>query len=57
LIPVRSLLNEKERWFIFKYKFILVSIENKIYLVKPDDMVPETAILLRSKSGQSPLGM
>jgi len=57
LIPVRSLLNEKERWFIFKYKFILVSIENKIYLVRPDDMVPETAILLRSKSGQSPLGM
>ncbi len=57
LVPVRSLLNEKERWFIFKYKFILVSIESKVYLVRPDDNVPETAILLRSKSGQSPLGM
>lgn len=57
LVPVRSLLNEKERWFIFKYKFILVSIESKIYLVRPDYSVPETAILLRSKSGQSPLGM
>lgn len=57
LIPVRSFLNEKERWFIFKYKFILVSIESKTYLVRPDDSVPETAILLRSKSGQSPLGM
>ena len=57
LVPVRSLLSEKERWFIFKYKFILVSIENKIYLVRPNDSVPETAILLRSKSGQSPLGM
>ena len=57
LVPVSSLLNEKERWFIFKYKFILVSIESKIYLVKPSDSVPETAILLRSKSGQSPLGM
>ena len=57
LVPVRSLLNEKERWFIFKYKFILVSIESKIYLVRPNDSVPETAILLRSKSGQSPLGM
>ena len=57
LVPVRSLLNEKERWFIFKYKFILMSIESKIYLVRPNDNVPETAILLRSKSGQSPLGM
>ncbi|MGI0082991.1 MAG: hypothetical protein ACREAF_00835 [Nitrosopumilaceae archaeon] len=57
LVPVRSLLNEKERWFIFKYKFVLVLIDNKTYLVKPDDSVPETAILLRSKSGQSPLGM
>jgi len=57
LVPVRSLLNEKERWFIFKYKFILISIESKIYLVRPNDSVPETAILLRSKSGQSPLGM
>ena len=57
LVPVRSLLNEKERWFIFKYKFILMSIESKTYLVRPNDSVPETAILLRSKSGQSPLGM
>jgi len=57
LVPVHSLLNEKERWFIFKYKFILMSIESKIYLVRPNDSVPETAILLRSKSGQSPLGM
>ena len=57
LVPVRSLLSEKERWFIFKYKFILISIESKIYLVRPNDSVPETAILLRSKSGQSPLGM
>ena len=57
LVPVRSLLSEKERWFIFKYKFILISVENKIYLVKPNDSVPETSILLRSKSGQSPLGM
>ena len=57
LVPVKSLLSEKEKWIIFKYKFILVSIDNKIYLVRPNDSVPETATVLRTKSGQSPLGM
>ena len=57
LIPVKSLITEKEKWIIFRYKFVYVSIDEKIYLVRPNDKVPDTAILLRSKSGQSLLGM
>ena len=57
LVPVKSLITEKEKWIIFRYKFVYVSIDGKIYLVKPNDNVPETAVLLRSKSGQSLLGM
>ena len=57
LIPVKSLLTEKEKWIIFRYKLVFVLIDEKIYRVRLDDSVPATAILLRSKSGQSILGM
>jgi len=57
LIALKSLLSEKERWIVFKYKFVLVSIDDKIYLVRLNDVVPENAIVLRSKSGQSLLGV
>ncbi|MGQ0794661.1 MAG: hypothetical protein ACT4N5_00550 [Nitrosopumilaceae archaeon] len=57
LVSVKSLTTEKEKWIIFRYKFVYVSIDEKIYLVRPDDNVPETAVLLRSKSGQSLLGI
>ena len=57
MVPLKSLITEKEKWIIFRYKFVYVSIDEKIYLVRPNDNVPETAVLLRSKSGQSLLGM
>ena len=57
LVPLKSLLSEKDKWIIFRYKFVLVSIDEKIYRVKPDDNVPETTFVLRTKSGQSPLGI
>ena len=57
LVPLKSFLDEKEKFFIFKYKFVLVSIDNKIYLVRPDENVPETTVLLRTRSGQSLLGI
>ncbi|MFQ6025510.1 MAG: hypothetical protein ACE5JT_03240 [Nitrosopumilaceae archaeon] len=57
VVKVRSLLTEKEKWIIFRYKFLLVSIDNTPYLVKPNDYVPEDAILLRSKSGNTLFGI
>jgi len=57
MIKIKSLLTENKKWIIFKYRFILVQIDNKIYLAKPKDHVPEDAILLRSKSGNSILGV
>ena len=53
LIPVKSLLAEKEKRIASKYKFILVEIEGKAYLVKLDENVPETTRVLRTKSGDS----
>ena len=53
LIPVKSLLDEKEKRIASKYKFILVEIEGKAYLVKLDENVPETTRVLRTKSGDS----
>lgn len=57
VIKVRSLFTEKEKWIIFKYRFVLVLIDKKIYLAKTNDIVPENTILLRSESGNSVLGV
>lgn len=57
MIKIRSLLTDKEKGVIFRYRFVLVKINNKIYLAKTNDKVPEDAILLRSKSGSSLLGI
>ena len=57
LIPVKSLLDEKEKRIALKYKFILVKIEGKPYLVNLDENVPETTTVLRTKSGNSLRGI
>ena len=57
MVKVSSLLNEKERWLLHKYRLILISINNKVFLVKPSDYVPEDSIILRSKTGKSLLGV
>jgi len=57
MIKIRLLLKENEKWIVFKYRFVLVLIDSKTYLVKPNDCVPENSILLRSKPGNSLLGI
>ena len=57
LIPLRSLLSTKERIILSKYRFILVSIENKRYLVEKNEKVPEDCIIIRTKSGNSICGL
>jgi len=57
LIPLRSLLSVKERVLLSKYKLILVSIENKRYLVRKDENVPEDCIIIRTKNGNSICGL
>ena len=57
LVKIRSLLTEKEKLIIFRYRYVVVLIDKKTYLVKANDQVPENAIILRSKSGNSLLGI
>ena len=57
LIPVKFLLDEREKRIALKYKFILVEIDGKPYLVSLDENVPETTRVLRTKSGNSLRGV
>ena len=57
MVKVRSLLNEKERWLLYKYRYVLILVNKKIYFVKPTDFVPENSIILRSKTGKSLIGV
>lgn len=57
LIPVKSLLSAKERVLLSRYKLILVSIENKLYLVRKDENVPEDCIIIRTQDGNSVCGL
>jgi len=57
LIPLRSLLSAKERALLSRYKLILVSIENKRFLVSKDENVPEDCIVIRTQNGGSICGL
>ena len=57
LIPLRSLLSVNERIILSKYRFVLVSIEDKRYLVEKNEKVPECCIIVRTQNGNSICGL
>lgn len=57
LMPVRTLLTTKEKLIAWRYKFFLVVIGNKPYLVSANEYVPEGTVILRTKSGNALRGI
>lgn len=57
LVPLRRLLDAKERIIISKYKFVLVSIENKRYLVEKNEKVPKDSQIIRTQRGKFLCGL
>ena len=49
LIPLKMLLSIEELYMLPNYNYILVLIDDNIYLVKPDDLIPAYSKILRSK--------
>lgn len=57
LIPLKKLLTLNEKIILSKYRYVLVLIENKRYLVSKDESVPEDTVVLRSNPGNSLCGL
>jgi len=51
LIPVKSLLTIKEKILTSRYRYFLVTIDDKTYLVSPHENVPPDTRIIRTKSG------
>ena len=57
LVPLKSLLSQRERLMLARYRLILVMIESRRYLVKKGEMVPEECTVIRTADGKSICGM
>lgn len=57
LIPTKELLSNKERMLLCRFKYLLVSIDSKLYLVSPSEMIPADSIIMRTKSGNIMCGI
>jgi hypothetical protein len=50
-IPLTDLMSEKEKYLIWRYSYVLVSIHGIRYLAIPKSYVPYSSIILRDKNG------
>ncbi len=57
LVPLKRLLSIEERIILSRYKYVLVAINNKPFLVAKDEMVPEDTLIVRTKNGKSICGL
>lgn len=55
--PLKRLLSVEERIVITKYRFVLVVIGGKRYLVRKSDNVPEDCTVVRTSRGGSICGI
>jgi hypothetical protein len=51
-IPLRDLMSEIERYLLWRYSYVLVSIHGIRYLANPNSYVPFTSIILRDENGR-----
>lgn len=57
MIRTRDLLTYKERLSLCRFKYIVVLIHGRPYLVAPDEMIPDDSIIMRTKSGNTLCGI
>ncbi len=58
LVPARSLMEEKDRYMLWRYEYVLASIYGTPHLVKPDGLVPEKSTeFFRDKESGLLMGM
>lgn len=57
LIPIKELLTEQEKLRCCRFSYLLVSIDDKLYLTPPNEEIPEDAQIMRTKSGNTLCGI
>jgi hypothetical protein len=57
LINVASLMSEKERYLLWRYEYILASINQSLFLVPINSFIPSDSVLMRERSSGKIMGM
>ena len=51
-IPLKDLMSETETYLLWRYSYVLVSIQGIRYLASPNSCVPNSSIILRDENGR-----
>lgn len=57
LVPTKEFLTDTERMLSCRFKYLLVSIDGKLYLVSPNEKIPHDSIVMRTKSNKNLCGI
>jgi hypothetical protein len=57
LVSTKDLLTAKERMLSCRFKYLLVSIDEKLYLASPNERIPQNSVIMRTKSSQALCGV
>lgn len=57
LINVALLVSEKERYLLWRYEYVLASINESLFLVPVNSLVPSDAVMLRESSSGKIVGV
>jgi hypothetical protein len=57
LIRLTSLMSEQERYLLWRYEYILASINHSLFLVPVNSFIPSDSILMRERSSGKIMGM
>ncbi|HEY7079567.1 MAG TPA: hypothetical protein VH500_07700 [Nitrososphaeraceae archaeon] len=52
VIPIKILMNEKEKYLLWRYEYVLTAIHGHHYLVGTNCVVPTGSVILRDDSGR-----
>ena len=55
-IPLKSLMNEQEKYLLWRYEYVLTNIYNTAYLVEPNNFVPKSSAIVRDKKSGRMIG-
>jgi len=56
-VLAKSLLSYKEKMLSCRFKYLLITIDGKLYFASPNEMVPENTTIVRTKSGNTLCGI
>ena len=56
-IPLKSLMNDQEKYLLWRYEYVLTNIHNMAYLVEPNGFVPKSSAIVRDKKSGRMIGI